>query len=71
MTPAQDMKYTLIALVVVALLGAVCFQRHFAPHDKPKPRMVPWMMIFLACIATGMTLIVHLVNLLGFETGRG
>jgi len=39
-------------------------------HDKLKPRMVPWMLIFLACVSTGMMIVVHLVNLMGFETGR-
>ncbi len=35
------------------------------------PRMVPWMPIMLGCAATGLMIIVHLVNLWGFETGGG
>lgn len=70
MTPTEDMTYTLLAMACVALIGAFSFRRHFALHDKPEPRMVPWMIIFLACIATSLMLLVHLVNLLGFKTGR-
>jgi len=70
MTHAQDLTYTLIAIAVIGLLGAFAFQRHFAVHDKPEPRMVPWMIICLGCVATGVMLVVHLVNLFGFETGR-
>ena len=70
MSPSQDLTYTLIALALIASLGLVAFNRHFAKHDKVKPRMVPWMIIALACIATSFMLIVHLVNLIGIETGR-
>lgn len=69
MSHSQDLTYTLIALVLVAGLGFVAFQRNFAKHDKLKPRMVPWMIIALGCIATAFMLVVHLMNLVGFETG--
>jgi len=67
---STDLKFSLLGLCVCALLGAIAFRRHFAVHDKLKPRMVPWMLIFLACVSTGMMIVVHLVNLMGFETGR-
>ena len=67
---STDLKLSLLALFFCVLMGAVAFKRHFAKHDKLKPRMVPWILIFLACIATGMMILVHLVNLMGFETGR-
>lgn len=67
---STDLKVSLLALLICAVLGTVSFQRHFAKHDKLKPRMVPWMLIALACLATGFMIVVHLVNLMGFETGR-
>jgi len=67
---SADLQYSLLGLCACAIIGAIAFRRHFAVHDKLKPRMVPWMLIFLACIATGMMIVVHLVNLMGFETGR-
>lgn len=70
MSTSQDLTYSLIGLACVVLLGVVAFRRHFAPHEKLKPRMVPWMIIALGCISTGFMIVVHLVNLMGFETGR-
>lgn len=67
---STDLQLSLLALFICAVIAVISFQRHFAKHDKLKPRMVPWMLIFLACIATGMMVLVHLVNLMGFETGR-
>ena len=67
---SNDLKFTLLALCVCAALGTISFKRHFAKHDKLKPRMVPWMLICLACVSTGVMIVVHLVNLMGFETGR-
>ena len=65
-----DLQLTLFGLLLCAGLAVLGFQRHFRLHDKLKPRMVPWMIIALGSIATGFMLIVHLVNLLGIETGR-
>ena len=70
MTQSEDLTLTLAAIAGCALLGVIAFRRHFARHDKLKPRMVPWMIISLACLATGFMLVVHLVNLMGFKTGR-
>ena len=67
---STDLKLSLLGLIFCAALAALSFNRHFAKHDKLKPRMVPWMLIFLACIATGMMIVVHLVNMMGFKTGR-
>lgn len=67
---STDLKLSLLGLFICVALGALSFQRHFAKHDKLKPRMVPWMLIFLACVSTGTMVVVHLVNLMGFETGR-
>ncbi len=70
MTQSQDITLTLTALAFCAIMGVIGFKRHFAPHDKLSPRMVPWMIISLGCIATGFMLFVHFINLLGFQTGR-
>jgi len=70
MTVSNDLIISVTALLFCAGLGAFAFRRHFAKHDKLKPRMVPWMIISLGCIATGFMLVVHIVNIFGFETGR-
>ena len=67
---STDLQISLLGMLLCVVLGMIAFKRHFAKHDKLKPRMVPWMLIALACLSTGFMLVVHLVNLMGFETGR-
>ena len=69
MSPETDLTLTICAILFCAGLGVISFRRHFAKHDKLEPRMVPWIGISLACLATAFMAIVHLVNLLGLETG--
>ena len=71
MTISEDLLLTSIGLAACVIIGIFAFRRHFAKHDKLKPRMVPWIIISLGSIATGFMLLVHLVNILGIETGRG
>jgi len=71
MSHSDDLLLTSIGLAACVIIGIFAFRRHFAKHDKLKPRMVPWIIISLGAIATGFMLLVHLVNILGIETGRG
>lgn len=61
---------TLLALVLCAALGMFSYCQHTKPHEKLNPRMMPWSLIAMGCLATSFMIVVHLVNLLGFETGR-
>lgn len=70
MNISNDLLGTSIGLAACIIVGTFAFRRHFAKHDKLKPRMVPWIIISLGAIATGFMLLVHLVNILGIETGR-
>ena len=70
MNISNDLLATSVGLATCVLVGIFAFRRHFAKHDKLKPRMVPWIIISLGAIATGFMLLVHLVNILGIETGR-
>lgn len=67
---SNDFIITLSCLALCVLLGIFSFKKHFAKHEKLKPRMVPWIIISLGSIATAFMLFVHLVNILGIETGR-
>ena len=71
MNISNDLLFTGLGLATCVVIGIFAFRRHFAKHDKLKPRMVPWIIISLGCIATSFMLFVHLVNILGIETGRG
>jgi len=70
MTITNDLLGTSVGLATCIVVAIFAFRRHFAKHDKLKPRMVPWIIISLGAIATGFMLLVHLVNILGIETGR-
>ena len=67
MTP--EILYTLIAIGACIAVGVLSYHLHTREHNELEPRMVPWIMIAMACIAAGFMLVVHLANLLGFETG--
>ena len=71
MTPSDDLLFTSLGLASCVLIGALAFRQHFKKHDELKTRMIPWIVISLGAIATGFMLLVHLVNILGIETGRG
>ena len=68
MTP--QLTYTLLALAACVSLGLFSYKRHTREHNELDPRMVPWILIAMACLATSFMLFVHLVNLFGFETGN-
>ncbi|PHS42479.1 MAG: hypothetical protein COA91_00590 [Robiginitomaculum sp.] len=67
MTP--EIIRALVALVVCICIGVLSYHLHAREHNKLNPRMIPWIIIAMACLATGFMLVVHLVNLLGVETG--
>lgn len=71
MSPQDDMILTLVGLVVTGALSAFCLYRGTRPHEELKPRMIPWMFIACGSFATCVMVFVHLVNLLGWETGGG
>ncbi|MCF6221009.1 MAG: hypothetical protein L3J65_07835 [Robiginitomaculum sp.] len=68
MTP--DFLYTSLGLIACIGLGALSYHLHTREHNKLQPRMVPWIIITMACVATSFMLVVHLMNLFGLETGR-
>ena len=63
--------------VTLALLGAgaIVFGLAAFMHGRPrvdgKPPVVPWMLVMLIAVTWCFVMIVHLVNVLGVETGRG
>jgi amino acid transporter len=62
--------YTMFALAACLGFGFFSYHRHTREHNSVKPRLIPWIIIAIACLATSFMLIVHLVNLFGFETGH-
>jgi len=62
---------TLAALAASAAAAAFCIWRGQRPPQWGRVRYIPWMFIGLGFAALSLMLIAHIVNLAGFETGRG
>lgn len=56
-----------IGLVGFGLFG---FNRQLGKNRDLKPRRVPWIFLSMAAFATAFMVLVHIVNILGFETGN-
>ena len=67
----MDVEIT-IAIAVVAALIAAAFGWLGARKPDPArgPRLAPYRFLMLAAAAVVLMMIVHLVNLAGFHTGR-
>lgn len=70
MSQNQDLALTLLGLTVFASLAVIAFRNHFAEKSSIKPHRPPWMVISLGSIALSFMILVHLANILGFETGN-
>jgi len=67
----SDLTLTLTGLAICACIGTFAFLRHFRKRETLKAApIIPWIIPALAALATGFMLLVHLVNLMGIETGR-
>ena len=64
-----DLILTLSGIAVCAVLAALGIRLRFRESTDIRPYRMPWMIIALVAIAVGFMLVVHLVNLFGFETG--
>jgi hypothetical protein len=65
--------FALSAALALLGLGVTAFAawRHGRPPNLAKgPRLIPWMLIVLTGATATLVMVVHLVNLLGFHTGR-
>ncbi|NQE60424.1 hypothetical protein [Caulobacter sp. RHG1] len=67
----MDLTATIAAAVALLLLAVLCGWRGARPSNVLKgPRMIPWRPLMMVCVVALMLMLVHLVNLLGVETGN-
>jgi ABC-type Co2+ transport system permease subunit len=67
----MDLPLTLAACALFLVLAVVCGWLGARPINVLKgPRMVPWRPLMMACVVALMLMMVHLANLLGFQTGN-
>lgn len=70
MDPTTDLILSLTTLIVCAALAIIGIKKRFAEKTDIRPYRMPWMIIALVAIALAFMVVVHLVNLMGFDTGR-
>ena len=70
MSPQDDLLISSIALALCAVLAVLGMRNNFKEKMDFRAYRPPWMVISLGSIAVGFMLVVHIVNLLGFETGN-
>ena len=70
MSHSDDLLISFIALAVCIGLVILGFRENFKEKTEFRSIRPPWMIIALAAISVGFMILVHVVNLLGFETGR-
>ncbi len=70
MSQTDDLLISLFALLICAGLAMLGFRQNFKEKTEFRRVRPPWMFMALAAISVGFMVIVHIVNLLGFETGN-
>lgn len=70
MSRSDDLLISVIALLICVGLVALGFRQNFKEKTDFRRVRPPWMIIALAAISVAFMIIVHLANLLGFETGN-
>ena len=67
----MDLPLTSALLAGLVALAVFCGWRGARPPDPRRgPRLVPWRALMMLSACGALVLLVHLVNLLGFDTGR-
>jgi hypothetical protein len=66
----MSLTVTLILLAAFVALFAYGSWKSAKPADPLRPRMVPWRPVMVAAGLGGILMLVHVLNLMGVETGR-
>ena len=65
-----DWTLTLIWLATsVGVFFLASWQSGRPPRDDLTPRMIPWRLIMIIAVFSGVLCCAHLINLFGYETG--
>lgn len=70
MTASTDLLISFAALAICAGLAMLGIRNNFAEKKDIRPHRPPWMIIALGSISVGFMIVVHIANVLGFETGN-
>jgi len=67
---SHDLLISGLSFLVLIGFGIFGFNRQLGKNRDLRPRRVPWIFLAMAAFATAFMILVHIVNLLGFETGN-
>lgn len=68
----MDFQLTLGLLIGFVVVGGFCAWRGALPSQPAKGvRMMPWRPLMVICATGALLMLIHLINLMGVETGRG
>lgn len=67
---SEDLLLSGLAFLGLVGFGVFGFNRQLGKNRDLTPRRVPWIFLGLAAFATAFMVLVHIVNLFGFETGN-
>ncbi len=62
---------TLIVLALSVGLFALGAWRDSRPREAGNPRLFSWKPVYMIALVVGILMLVHLANMIGFETGKG
>ena len=71
MAISTDMILSVIGLLVMAGFAVFSSYRASAPRDDMRPKLLPWRLIMIVSEFVAILFFVHLINILGYETGPG
>ena len=66
----MDIVPTIITLLVAVAISVWASYKAKQPFDPMNPRLVPYTGLIFVAAVVAVYMVVHLVNLAGFETGR-
>ena len=64
-----DLILTLCGMALGVAGFFLCSHRASLPRDDMKPKRMPWVLFMLTSVFVTIILGVHLINVIGFETG--
>ena len=68
----MSLTLTLVLMGVFIAGFGLCAWQSGRPSDPARgPRMIPWTLLAIFSATAAIFMLVHLVNLFGFETGQG
>ena len=67
---SQDLLLSGLIFLSLIGFGSFGFNRQLGKNRDLRPRRSPWIFLAMAAFATAFMVLVHIVNLFGFETGN-